>query len=247
MKSIDSNLISISRLIFLVLFAYGCKGDKSIEPVTSIVINPTLLSFSSIENDTLPDEKTFNISNGGVGTLEWLIIDTTSWLDATPMSGVSNNVDVQVSVNTTSMVVGTHNSIIGIVSGNAENSPRQLIVSYVINQVPVIGSWAGIYRVITGFQSPTADTTWSTIEMLFSDESYFFNSDNNPDAFCDPRGDFSFSGASISFTETNKNCTQIASEFDNPRGMFSLTMPSDSLLMNQLVADTLKEFYLKRQ
>jgi len=111
------------------------------------------------------------------------------------------------------------------------------------------GSYAGIYRVITGYQSPDADTTESTIEMLFSDELYFFNSDNDPDAFCDPRGDYILSANNIELTETNRNCTQIAKERDNPRGQFSIRRPPpDSVIMIQLLPpDTLKQFLLKRK
>ena len=109
------------------------------------------------------------------------------------------------------------------------------------------GSYEGIYRVITGYNSPAADTTVSTIEMLFSDESYFFNSENVPDAFCDPRGEYVLSANNIELDETNKNCTQIAKERDNPRGQFSIRRPADSIIMLQQVSDTLKQFLLKRK
>ncbi len=108
------------------------------------------------------------------------------------------------------------------------------------------GSYEGIYRVIVGYQSQNAETTQSTIEMLFSEESYFFNSDNDPDAFCDPRGDYVLSANNIELTETNKNCTQIAKERDNPRGQFAIRRPPpDSVIMTQLGgSDTLKQFLL---
>ena len=111
------------------------------------------------------------------------------------------------------------------------------------------GSYAGIYRVIIGYKrtQPPPETTMSTIEMLFSDESYFFNSDNDPDAFCDPRGDYVLSANNIEMTETNRNCTQIATERNNPRGQFNIRRPPpDSVIMLQLLGtDTLKQFLLK--
>ncbi|HEX2897796.1 MAG TPA: hypothetical protein VHP63_07085 [candidate division Zixibacteria bacterium] len=110
------------------------------------------------------------------------------------------------------------------------------------------GSYEGLYRVITGYQNPSAETTMSTIEMLFSDESYFFNSENVPDAFCDPRGDYLLSANTIELDETNRNCTQIAKERDNPRGTFSIRRPGDSVIMTQLLEpDTLKQFLLIRK
>ena len=111
------------------------------------------------------------------------------------------------------------------------------------------GSYEGKYLVITGYQTPNADTTISTLEMLFSDESYFFNSDNSPDAFCDPRGDYLITANNIVLTETNRNCTQIAKERDNPRGSFNFRrVDPDSVIMVQLnPPDTLKQFLLKEK
>lgn len=108
------------------------------------------------------------------------------------------------------------------------------------------GSYEGIYRVIIGYGGNVPDTSWSRIEMLFSDESYFFNSENDPHAFCDPRGDYVLSANTIELTETIRNCTQIARERDNPRGTFSIRRPDDSVIMLQLLPpDTLKQFLLK--
>jgi hypothetical protein len=111
------------------------------------------------------------------------------------------------------------------------------------------GSYEGTYMVITGYPANSPETTISSIEMLFSDESYFFNSDNSPDAFCDPRGDYIISANNIVLTETNKNCTQIAKERDNPRGTFNLrrSEPDSVIMVQLLVPDTLKQFLLTEQ
>lgn len=108
------------------------------------------------------------------------------------------------------------------------------------------GTYAGMYLVITGYNGTNPDTTKSTIEMLFSAELYFFNSDNNPDAFCDPRGSYVLSANNIILTETNRNCTQIAKERDNPRGSFNFRRADpDSVIMIQLAPpDTLKQFFM---
>jgi len=117
----------------------------------------------------------------------------------------------------------------------------------VLEPLPTLeGIYDGTYRVITGYNTPSAETTWSSVEMRFSDQVYFFKSDNVPDAFCEPYGDYVLSANNIELTETNKNCTQIARERDNPRGKFSIRRPVDSVIMLQQVVDTLKQFLLKK-
>ena len=111
------------------------------------------------------------------------------------------------------------------------------------------GIYEGWYYVITDYNNPqTADTTKSTVEIVFSDESYFFNSDNVPDAFCDPRGDYELAANNIELDETNRNCNQIAKEKDNPRGQFNIRRADpDSLIMIQQIEGTLKLFLLTEQ
>ena len=117
----------------------------------------------------------------------------------------------------------------------------------ILEPLPTLeGTYNGLYRVIDGYNSTSPETTYSTIEMLFSDDQYFFNSDNDPDAFCDPRSEYLLSANNIELSETNRNCTNIAKESDNPRGQFNIRRPADSVIMIQQVSDTLKQFLLKK-
>ena len=138
-------------------------------------------------------------------------------------------------------------SIVGIVFAVVMLMSAACQKDIVLEPLPTLeGSYSGIYRVITGYNTPSADTSYSTIEMLFSDESYFFNDEDTLDAFCDPRGDYILSANNIELTETNKNCTVIAKERDNPRGQFNIQRPADSIIMIQQIAETLKQFLLKK-
>ena len=101
------------------------------------------------------------------------------------------------------------------------------------------GTYDGTYSVIIG----RTDTSISTLEMRFSDESYWFDSDNSPDNFCSPRGAYILTN-SMELTETNDGCNVTAKERDNPRGDFSIRRPGDSVIMLQQVADTLKQILL---
>jgi len=113
------------------------------------------------------------------------------------------------------------------------------------------GSYEGLYQVITGYNTISADTSKSTIEMRFSDETYFFDDDDTLDAFCDPRGDYVLSANTIVMDEIQRNCAgAIANENDNPRGTFSIRRPGDSVILIQLLgtnSDTLKQIQLKRK
>ncbi len=117
----------------------------------------------------------------------------------------------------------------------------------VLEPLPTLeGNYDGLYRVITGYNTQSAETTYSTIEMQFDDVRYFFDDDDTLDAFCSPRGDYVLAANNIELTETNDNCTVIAKEKDNPRGQFNIQRPADSVIMIQQVADTLKQFLLKK-
>ena len=109
------------------------------------------------------------------------------------------------------------------------------------------GTYDGDYIVITKYNTTNADTTISTLEMRFSDESYWFDSDNSPDNFCSPRGSYVLSN-NMELTETQAGCNVTAKERDNPRGEFSIRRPGDSVIMlQQLEPDTLKQILLLRR
>ncbi len=117
----------------------------------------------------------------------------------------------------------------------------------ILEPLPTLeGTYNGLFMVIDGYQS-TNDTTKSTVEMMFDDKSYFFNSDNIPDVFCSPRGDYILAANNIEFTETDDNCGGVvAKQSDNPRGQFSIQRPADSIIMIKQDSTTLKKFLLKK-
>ena len=105
------------------------------------------------------------------------------------------------------------------------------------------GTYDGTYSVITARNTQNEEITTSTIEMRFSDESYWFDDDLSPDNFCSPRGSYVLTN-NMELTETNDGCNVTARERDNPRGAFSIRRPGDSVIMLQQVADTLKQILL---
>ncbi len=108
------------------------------------------------------------------------------------------------------------------------------------------GTYDGTYSVITAYNTQNEETSVSTLEMRFSDESYWFDSDNSPDNFCSPRGRYVLSGT-LELSETNANCNVTATEDDNPIGEFSIRRPGDSVIMLQQTDDILKQILLLRR
>ena len=249
--SFRARITSVSFAVVLVASLATCDSEQPTQPATSIELSTTLLTFSAYRNDTLPDDRTFTVSNGGSGTLEWIIIDTSAWLDLSPTNGISNSQSINVSVNSTALDTGTYNTSLSVMSGNANNSPRDVFVSYVITISPIdgliVGAFGGMYQVTTGYQTPSADTKSSTIEMRFSDQSYWFDSDNSPDNFCSPRGSYNLSNNEIEFNEYTDGCNVTADGSLNPMGSFSLRVEGDSLIMLQQSTDTLKGIYLVKR
>jgi hypothetical protein len=102
-----------------------------------ISINIKSLSFSATQNGTLPQAKTFDISNSGGGTLNWSITDDASWLDISLTSGTGSNT-ITVSINTSNLAPNTYTSTITITASGATNSPQTINVTYIVSGNPPV-------------------------------------------------------------------------------------------------------------
>jgi hypothetical protein len=105
----------------------------------SISLSKSTLSFSATQNGSTPSSQTFNISNGGGGTLSWSISDNATWLDVSPPSG-TNSSTITASINTTNLSPGTYPAIITVSATGASNTPQTINVTYQVsaNNVPII-------------------------------------------------------------------------------------------------------------
>ncbi len=97
-----------------------------------IDVNPASLEFMAIQNGAIPNEQTVTIGNTGSETLAWSVESDQFWLDITPSSGIGNSAEVTVSPNTTNLAPDNYNATI-TVSGNADNTPQTISVSYQID------------------------------------------------------------------------------------------------------------------
>jgi hypothetical protein len=92
------------------------------------------LSFATQNNGILPNSQTLTITNTGGGILNWTVSNIPSWLNVTPASKTSNNTQIQIQPNTTSLNPdqSPYSSILQFNSSNATNSPQNINVRYEI-------------------------------------------------------------------------------------------------------------------
>jgi len=102
-----------------------------------ISLGPLSLAFSAAQGGSLPNSQTFALSNTGGDTLNWSVSDDASWLDVGPVTGNSNSQVITVSVNTTNLTTATYNAITTVSSINADNSPVQIPVEYVVSEASI--------------------------------------------------------------------------------------------------------------
>jgi hypothetical protein len=117
--------------------AEDIMGDSEVEVVvpTMPIISFSSASFSSsaIQGGSNPENKTLEVWNSGIDTLNWTLSDDAAWLSENPTSGSSTSADdktlVTVSVNTAGMSVGDYSASITITAPGASNTPQTVSVS----------------------------------------------------------------------------------------------------------------------
>lgn len=118
-----------------------------IEPKPFISLNKTEIGALTYEGiDANPD--TFTIKNiGASGTvLDYSISASTTWLSLSPQSGNLNRGQsrvIDLTYNNASLAPGTYNATITITSGTATNSPVQITVSLIVQDLSVPGWTCG--------------------------------------------------------------------------------------------------------
>lgn len=107
-----------------ISFNYG----GSTEPVIGLI--PSSLSFSALQNGSLPSSKTFDVSNIGAGTLNWTATESVGWLSLNPGSG-TNSATITVDITSTNLSPGSYSTNMSV-TGNATNSPQTVAVDYTV-------------------------------------------------------------------------------------------------------------------
>jgi len=114
-------------------------GDSEVEvPVAAtplICCNLKNFTFSATEGGSNPADQTLEISNSGIGTINWTLSDDVPWLSEGPTSGSSTGEHdtAAVSVDIAGMSPGNYSANITITAAGAINSPWTVPVSLQIS------------------------------------------------------------------------------------------------------------------
>ncbi|MBX9659750.1 MAG: choice-of-anchor D domain-containing protein [Nitrospiraceae bacterium] len=120
------------------IVAYQEEDPDPTVVIPTLTRNPSVLSFSAVQNGSSPAAQSLTIANTGPGTLTWTASSNSAWLtlnNATSASG-TNLGSVSIRVNPAGLSVGTHSGLITIVGTGAANSPQIVTVSFDVTAAP---------------------------------------------------------------------------------------------------------------
>jgi len=148
------------RNLLPILTVNDCTVRVSGGGVPALVVNPASLSFSAQQGGTNPPNQTFNITNGGTGTLNWSITDNQTWLSVSPTSGTTTTETdpVTVSINIAGLTSGTLTGTITVTAPGATGSPATVQVTLTITQV----GGGVVARVVCPATDPSPGTSITT-------------------------------------------------------------------------------------
>ncbi len=114
----------------------GCPTGPSQPTVPAIGLSAASLTFSAAELGANPPGQTIQLSNAGVGTLEWTCADDADWLSVTPDIGTTttDTVDLTVSVDIVSLAAAgsPYTAQITVSATGASNTPRTVDVTLIL-------------------------------------------------------------------------------------------------------------------
>jgi hypothetical protein len=100
----------------------------------AVLLNPSTLSFTASTGLPSPPAQSVTLINEGTGTLNWTATSSASWLLVSPSSGSAPST-LSVSVNSTSLAVGTYSGTITVTAPGATNNPQTITVSLVVTNI----------------------------------------------------------------------------------------------------------------
>jgi hypothetical protein len=135
--------------------AENITGDFQVEvivPTTPIISHmPASYGFTASQGGSDPENKTLEIWNLGVDTLDWSLTDDAQWLAESPTTGSSTGEHdmVAVSVDIAGVSAGNYSANITITAPGANNNPQAIPVSLYVRQIgpppPTPQSWLSQY------------------------------------------------------------------------------------------------------
>ncbi len=126
-------------ILCLLAATAGCPSGPVGPTGPTIGLSPTSLTFSGMEMGADPQDQTIQLSNTGIGTLEWSVSDNADWLLVTPTSGSTTTgaETLTVSVDTTGLTAAglPYTAQITVNATGATNTPRTVNVTLTLTAV----------------------------------------------------------------------------------------------------------------
>jgi len=107
----------------------------------SIGISANSFIFGTDEGGANPADQTLTITNTGIGTLDWAIIESCPWLSVSPASGSTTDEsdDVTLSVDVTGMTAGSYIYDLIVSDPTATNGPLTVTVTFLVKGL--VSNW----------------------------------------------------------------------------------------------------------
>ncbi len=138
MSSIRRGFISVA-ICGLLAFAVGCPGGPAVPSGPTIHLLPTSMEFSGMEMGANPQDQIIQLSNTGIGTLEWSASADADWLFVSPASGsvTADTADLAVSVDTTGLTAAEspYTAQITVSATDASNTPQTVNVTLALSEL----------------------------------------------------------------------------------------------------------------
>ncbi len=107
-------------------------------PPPTIKLTPSSFHFQALQNSTNAPSQTLNITNTGLGTLNWSATENSAWLTLSSYSGTAPS-SVTVNVDNTGLLAGVYIDSIRISDPTATNNPQYDVVTFeIFSEFPVI-------------------------------------------------------------------------------------------------------------
>jgi hypothetical protein len=134
------------------LVVYNATSDAP-----RIGFRPSSLNFAAPIGGGAPANQTLDISNLGIGTVDWTASEGASWLTISPTNGATPST-LTAAVDISGLSVGSYTGTITISSAQASNSPVTAPVALTVLPVFAVNPSSLNFTAIAGAASPPGQT-----------------------------------------------------------------------------------------
>jgi len=104
-------------------------------PSPILHLSSSALTFNATQGGSSPSSQSVNVTNTGVGTLNFAASSDSAWLTVTPTSGTAPQ-SLQITSTVGTLAAGTYTGHITVTSAGAQGSPATVTVTFVVAAPP---------------------------------------------------------------------------------------------------------------